>query len=71
MGDEPKKIKDMAFPAISAGIFGFPIQRCSEIMLETAMTFLEEHEYPQEVIFCLYGQDAYSVFENTLKKYTG
>ncbi len=65
---EEKKIKDIAFPAISAGIFGFPIQRCSEIMLETAMTFLEEHEYPQEVIFCLYGQDAYSVFENTLEK---
>ncbi len=65
---EEKKIKDMAFPAISAGIFGFPIQRCSEIMLETAMKFIEENEYPQEVIFCLYGQDAYSVFENTLEK---
>ncbi len=68
---EEKKIKDMAFPAVSAGIFGFPIQRCSEIMLETAMKFLEEHEYPQEVIFCLYGQDATSVFENTLEKLTG
>ncbi len=68
---EEKKIKDMAFPAVSAGIFGFPIQRCSEIMLETAMKFLEEHEYPQEVIFCLYGQDATSVFENTLEELTG
>ena len=68
---EDKKIKDMAFPAVSAGIFGFPIQRCSEIMLETAMKFLQEHEYPQEVIFCLYGQDATSVFENTLEKLTG
>ncbi len=68
---EEKKIKDMAFPAVSAGIFGFPIQRCSEIMLETAMKFLEENEYPQEVIFCLYGQDASSVFENTLNKLSG
>jgi O-acetyl-ADP-ribose deacetylase (regulator of RNase III) len=40
-------------------------------MLETAMKFLEAHEYPQEIIFCLYGQDAYSVFENTLEKLSG
>jgi O-acetyl-ADP-ribose deacetylase (regulator of RNase III) len=65
---EEKKIKDIAFPAISTGIFGFPIERCSVIMLKAAMEFLEKHEYPQEIIFCLYGQEAYSVFEKTLDK---
>jgi len=68
---EERKIKDIAFPAISTGIFGFPIRRCSEIMLEATMEFLEKHEYPQEIIFCLYGQEAYSVFEKTLEKLTG
>lgn len=68
---EEKKLKDIAFPAISAGIFGFPIQRCSEIMLGTSMKFLEEYEYPQEIIFCLYGQDASSVFEKTLEELAG
>jgi O-acetyl-ADP-ribose deacetylase (regulator of RNase III) len=68
---EEKKIKDIAFPAISTGIFGFPLQRCSEIMLEAAMEFIEEHNYPQEIIFCLYGEDAYSVFEKTLEELTG
>jgi len=68
---EENKIKDIAFPAISTGIFGFPIQRCSEIMLRTAMEFLEIHEHPEEIIFCLYGQEAYSVFEKTLDKLTG
>lgn len=65
------KLKDIAFPAISTGIFGFPMQECSEIMIQTVMEFLETHDYPQEVIFCLYGQDAYSVFEKTLDKLTG
>jgi O-acetyl-ADP-ribose deacetylase (regulator of RNase III) len=64
---EERKIKDIAFPAISTGIFGFPIEKCSEIMLEAAMEFLEKHEHPQEIIFCLYGQEAYSVFEKTLE----
>jgi len=65
---EERKIKDIAFPAISTGIFGFPIERCSAIMLKAAMEFLEKHEYPQEIIFCLYGQEAYSVFEKILEK---
>ena len=60
------KLKDIAFPAISTGIFGFPMQECSEIMLQAVMEFLETHDYPREVILCLYGQDAYSVFEKTL-----
>jgi O-acetyl-ADP-ribose deacetylase (regulator of RNase III) len=64
------KLKDIAFPAISTGIFGFPIQKCSEIMLKTAMEFLETHDYPREIIFCLYGQESYSVFEQTLDKFT-
>ena len=67
---EEKKIKDIAFPAISTGIFGFPVQRCSEIMLKTALEFLEKNDYPQEIIFCLYGQEAYSVFEKTLEELT-
>ncbi len=64
------KLKDIAFPAISTGIFGFPMQECSEIMIHTAMEFLKTHDYPQEVIFCLYGQDAYDIFEKTLEKFT-
>ena len=67
---DENKLKDIAFPAISTGIFGFPMQECSEIMIQTAMAFLEPHEYPQDVIFCLYGQDAYSIFEKTLDKLT-
>ena len=65
-----KKIKRVAFPAISTGIFRFPLKRCSEIMIEVAMDFLknEENEYPKEIIFCLYGQEAFSVFQNTLEQ---
>ncbi len=65
------QLQDIAFPAISTGIFGFPIQKCSEIMLKTAMEFLEAHDFPKEIIFCLYGQESYSVFEQTLEKLTG
>ncbi|MFB0566169.1 MAG: macro domain-containing protein [Candidatus Aminicenantaceae bacterium] len=65
-----KTINSIAFPAISAGIFGFPIKRCSEIMIKVATDYLREkdNEYPKEIIFCLYGQEAYSVFQDTLEE---
>jgi O-acetyl-ADP-ribose deacetylase (regulator of RNase III) len=66
-----KKIKSIAFPAISTGIFRFPLKRCSEIMIKVAIDFLknEENEYPKEIIYCLYGQEAFSVFQATLEEF--
>jgi O-acetyl-ADP-ribose deacetylase (regulator of RNase III) len=63
---EKKKIEKIAFPAISAGIFRFPLKRCSEIMIKTCLDFLKKHEYPKEIILCLYGDKSLSVFEETL-----
>ena len=63
-----KMIRVIAFPAISTGIFGFPLQRCSEIMLRTAMDFLKKNDYPREIVFCLYGREAFALFETTLEK---
>jgi len=65
---QDKKIKTIAFPAISTGIFGFPLEKCSEIMLRAAMDFIEKNDFPKEILFCLYGQEAYSVFLETLAK---
>jgi O-acetyl-ADP-ribose deacetylase (regulator of RNase III) len=61
-----KKIKDIAFPAISTGIFRFPMQECSEIMLKVGMEFLTNNSLPEEIIFCLYSQEAYNTFSKTL-----
>ncbi len=33
----------IAFPAISSGIFGYPIQDCAEVMLEAIATYLSAH----------------------------
>jgi len=63
-----KKIKSVAFPAISTGIFHFPIRRCSNIMLKTAFKFIKQNEFPNEIVFCLYGEKAYSIFMETFNK---
>ena len=64
------KIKSIAFPAISTGIFHFPIKRCAEIMIKVAMDFLRDNANPQEIIICLYGERAYSIFQGTFERMT-
>jgi O-acetyl-ADP-ribose deacetylase len=61
-------LKSIAFPAISAGIFGFPIDRCAEIMLRTTIEYLKGQTNLKRVVFCLYGKESYDVFENQLKR---
>lgn len=65
-----KKLNSIALPAISTGIFHFPIKRCAEIMIRVAMDFLKENTHPQEIILCLYGERAYSIFVGTFDKMT-
>ena len=67
LADE-NNLKSISFPAISAGIFGFPIHRCAEIMLKTTIDYLKGETGLERVVFCLFGQDAYRVFENQLKQ---
>jgi len=60
-------LKTMAFPAISTGIFGYPIDRCAKIMIETAKEYLSHETQIDEVLFCLYSNSDFKVFENELK----
>ena len=61
-------LKSISFPAISAGIFGFPIECCAEIMLKTTIEYLNGQTGLEKVIFCLFGNNSYQVFAKQLKQ---
>ena len=63
-----RKIKTIAFPAISTGIFGYPMDRCAEVMLTAALDFTAENQDLREIIFCLYDKEALELFTAALKK---
>jgi len=63
-------LKSISFPAISTGIFGFPIERCAEIMLKTTIDYLKGQTGLEKVVFCLFGTDSYEVFESRLEQET-
>ena len=61
-------LKSIGFPAISTGVFGFPIERCAEIMLSATIDYLQGETGLERVVFCLYGEEAFGVFEGVLEK---
>ena len=61
-------LKNIGFPAISTGIFGFPIELCTQIMLSNTIGYLQEETGLEKVVFCLYGEEAFDVFRKVLTK---
>jgi len=59
--------QSIAFPAISTGVYGYPLDQAARVSLQTAINFVQEHEKPQLVRFVLFGQAAYQAFEQALK----
>lgn len=60
------KLRSIAFPAISTGIFGFPLDRCAKIMVSNAVSYLQGKTGIEKVIFCLFDARSYQAFEKEL-----
>lgn len=64
LADE-RGFRSLALPAISAGIFGFPLERCARILLRTAEEFFQAHPESRlrEIRFVLFDAPTLQVFE--------
>ena len=62
------KISSVAFPSISTGIYGYPVEEASRIALKTVMDFLKDHPEVKLVRFVLFDSKTYDVYEEALKK---
>lgn len=60
-------LKSIAFPAISTGAFGFPKERCAEIMLGAVAEHARESTL-ERIVFCLYDDETARIFSDALKK---
>jgi O-acetyl-ADP-ribose deacetylase (regulator of RNase III) len=60
-------LRSIALPAISTGIFGYPMAEAAQVMLCAAITYLQEGTGLERVAFCLYGQHAFDTFARELR----
>lgn len=66
---EELAVQSIAFPPMSTGIFGFPLERCARIMIGTMIDFRSRARSIKRVVFCLFGREPYEVFERILKEF--
>lgn len=65
---ENNRLRSIAFPAISAGILGYPLENCAHTMISQIIDFtFENPRYLKWVTLCLDNQTAYAVFLNELR----
>ncbi len=56
-------VKTLAVPALGAGVAGFSLQRCAEILIEEARAHAATETPLEEIRFVLFGEPAYRMFE--------
>jgi O-acetyl-ADP-ribose deacetylase (regulator of RNase III) len=59
-------IRTIAFPAISTGTYGFPLERATKIAVTEVERFLEEEPSIEQVVFVCFGQRTYECYVQTL-----
>ena len=65
------KISSIAFPSISTGIYGYPVEEASRIALKTVRDYLEDHPEIKLVRFVLFDSGTYQAYEEALKDLGG
>ena len=60
------KIRTIAFPAISTGVYRFPLERATKIAVTEVKKFLEENESIEKIIFVCFDEETYEVYKSVL-----
>jgi O-acetyl-ADP-ribose deacetylase (regulator of RNase III) len=61
-------IRSIAFPAISCGIYGYPVAAAAQVAIDTTAAFLAADETLTEVIFACFGADVLQAFQAALNR---
>jgi O-acetyl-ADP-ribose deacetylase (regulator of RNase III) len=67
-----RKLKSVAFPSISTGVYGYPVDEAAKVALETVITFLrDESTSLQHVVFVLFDSNTYQTYAARLDELAG
>jgi O-acetyl-ADP-ribose deacetylase (regulator of RNase III) len=61
-----RSLTSIAFPSISTGAYGYPIQKAAKVAINTVTAFVQQPCSLQRVIFCCYSDEDRKVYEELL-----
>lgn len=64
---EEHELDSVAIPAISCGIYGYPVDQAARIAVETVMKQLPQQTFPKQVIFCLFDDSTRAHYVRALE----
>ncbi|MGM9479972.1 O-acetyl-ADP-ribose deacetylase [Roseateles sp. NT4] len=59
-------LKSVAFPSISTGAYGYPIQSAAQVAVQCVQQWLRDNELPSEVSFCCFSERDLAVYRAAL-----
>ena len=62
------KLKTIAFPAISCGVYGYPLEQAVIIAVRESAEFVAQHELIEKVIFACFDRDTLDAYRNELDR---
>jgi O-acetyl-ADP-ribose deacetylase (regulator of RNase III) len=66
---EKRGLHSIAFPAISTGVFGYPLEGCADVTLRVIIDYtFEDLQHVRHVVVCLYDERAFGIFEAEFQK---
>jgi O-acetyl-ADP-ribose deacetylase (regulator of RNase III) len=63
-------LHSVAFPAISCGVYAYPVDAAAQIAVDSVMQCLHDQEQPEEVLFCCFGEKTRLAFDQALARHT-
>ena len=66
---ERRDARSVAFPAISTGVYGYPLDEATSIAVATVRAFLQDHARPERVIFCCFNEPAEAAYRRALGEF--
>lgn len=62
-------VKTIAFPAISTGVYGYPIREATQIAVKTVADFCSAEDSFDEIIFVCFDEPAFELYKEVLSLY--
>ncbi len=60
------QVKTIAFPAISCGVYGYPLDQAARIAIDTITDYLSGHNFPDKVFLVCFGSDVERAYRDVL-----